>query len=540
MRRGDDAVSGWPAPPPGPHELKRRREEIESRLAIAGLRRASLDRAPRWLEPQVQARLRGFRTELEALGPLFRRFGRYLGTRLDHLEGADCLDLARLADSADPISEGEVRRRLRSEFGPQGAAAVAYLETDAIESLALSQTHRGWLTDGRMVSLKLARVTAQTSSDLAVLPDLAGHLSSLGWPVAAAGRILADFADVVARRLDLRREAEVLGLLARRPDERRLLVPRVVDALSSSRILTIELPAGAPLFPPPDAQGRTGVEAMGPTRILTDLWMRLVFDDLRIPEELSQRDVWGDKGGVVELAGGLFQPISGHDAEALWCYLVAAAREDPDAVFDALQSLTSQTEGARSLALRHHLGHVVPRRDGRFGETPPGFPEFLLSHWPVLERHGLVPKPALLAFYRGLVGLRELTGPALSHHGLREALQVAQISRGNQRLRKALDPSRITRRAEGAVKMLMELPRRLEQESRLRRMEPEVPASAEGAEPGVAKPNWTSPAIGVLLAATLLIWFLRFPTLLGPWTELAQAMTLATLGLGLLLWIWKE
>jgi hypothetical protein len=151
-----------------------------------------------------------------------------------------------------------------------------------------------------------------------------------------------------------------------------------------------------------------------------------------------------------------------------------------------------------------------------------------------------VPNPALLAFYRGLVGLRELTGPALSHHVLREALQVAQVSRGSRRLRKALDPSLITRRAEGAVKMLMELPRRLERDSRLRRLEPEGPASGDGAEPGVAKANWTSPAIGLLLAATLLIWFLRFPTLLGRWTDLAEAITLATLGLGLLLWIWKE
>jgi hypothetical protein len=220
--------------------------------------------------------------------------------------------------------------------------------------------------------------------------------------------------------------------------------------------------------------------------------------------------------------------------------VVAAGREDPDEVFYALKRLTAPIEVERSDALRHHLGHVVPRRDGRFAEAPPGFPEFLLSHWQQLERHGLVPSPALLAFYRGLVSLRELTGPALSHRVLKEALQVVQVSRGNQRLRKALDPGRLTRSAEGLVKMLMELPRRLERDRRIQRLETASPPRAAGERPLLAEPNGTSLAIGLLLGATLLLWFLRFPTLLGPWTAPAQALTMVALGLGLLRLIWNE
>ena len=520
-------------------ELRRRRTEVERRLSEAGLRRESLDQAPRWLEPRVQARLRSFRLELQALGPLFRFFGRYLGTRLDLLHGSDARDLSLLSDDAEPISEGEVYRLLRTEFGPRGATPAVQLDGGAVESLALSQTHRGLLTNGRRVWVKVARTSAQSDRDLAVVPHLAEHLSSLGWPLQAARRLVTDFADLVARRLDLGLEAEALRRFADLPEEPRLHAPRVVDALSSSRVLTIEVPRGAPLFPVQDGPGRTEVDAPGATRILTDVWMRRVFDDLQIPEELSRGDVWSTPGGEVEISGGLFHPISSGDAEALWCYLVAAGREDPDEVFDALKRLTAPIDGGRSEGLRHHLGHVVPRRDGRFAEAPPGFPEFLLSHWLQLERHGLVPNPALLAFYRGVVGLRELTGPALSHHVLREALQVAQISRGHQRLRRALDPSRITRRAEGLVKMLMELPRRLERDRRLGRLEPEGPASAQSARPGVVEPGSTSLAIGLLLAATLLLWFVRFPTSLGSWTAPAQALTLAALGLWLLRGIWK-
>lgn len=521
-------------------ERRSRRKEVERRLSEAGLRRLSLDQAPRWLDPRVQDRLKGFRAELQAQGPVFRLFGRYLGTRLDLLQGSDARDLALLSDDAEAIPESEVRSLLRSEFGGQGAGAVVQLDREAMKSLALSQTHRGLLADGRRVRVKVARTSARSDRDLAVLPDLAEYLSSLGWPVQAARRLVRDFAERVARRADLGREAEALRRLADLREEPRLRSARVIEALSTARVLTIEAPRGAPLFPGPDTPEGAGARAEGATRILTDLWMRRVFEDRLIPEELSREEVWSQEGGGVEISGGLFHPISPSDAEALWCYLVAAGRDDPDEVFHALKRLTAPVEVGASEAFRHHLGHVVPRRDGRFAEEPPGFPEFLLSHWRQLERYGLVPDPALLAFYRGVVGLRDLTGPALSHRVLKEAVQAGQISRGHQRLRKALDPSRLTRLTESLVKVLVELPRRLERDRRARRLETADPARATNAAPAAAEPKGMSLAIGLLLAGTLLLWFLRFPSLLGPWTAPAQALTLGALGLGLLFWIWRE
>ena len=117
---------------------------------------------------------------------------------------------------------------------------------------------------------------------------------------------------------------------------------------------------------------------------------------------------------------------------------------------------------------------------------------------------------------------------------------MVQISRGAERLRKALDPSRLTRRAEGLMKSLVEWPQRLERERRFGRVEPAAPANAGSPGPRAADPNGTSLAVGLLLVATLLLWFLRFPALLGPWTAPAQALTLVVLGLWLLRSIWNE
>jgi len=465
---------------------------------------------------------------------MFRRFGRYLSTRLDLLSGADCLELAGLPDRDEALSEAALRAQLRSE---RGVASLRHVDPAPVESRTLSQTHRAWLSDGRLVSLKLARLSAASRIDLGALPQLSGYLSSLGWPLRSARRVVAEFAELVARRLDLQQEAEALARLRGLPGEPRVRAPKPVPALSSRGVLTLELPPGAPLFGATPT-GPEAHDATGPTRILTDVWTQLAFEELRLPEELSADEVWRAAGGVLELTGGLFYSLSGHDADALWRYLLAAARDDPDAVFTALEALTEPARTARPQALRLQLGHVVPRRDGRFGETPPGFPELLLAHWLHAERHGFAPRPALLAFYRGLVSLRELTGPALSHEVFRESLQAIQIARGGERLRRALDPSLLARSAEGAVRLLTQLPRVLERAGLLRDGQPPSGGRAEG-EPAAGS-GWATLAAGLLLAATLVLWFQRLPNLLGPWTETAQALAVLAFGAGLLRWIWKQ
>ena len=540
MRSGGETLPERRTPATAAHALKHRQKEVERRLEGAGLVPASLEEVPRWLEPATVERGRRFRAEIGQLGAVYACFGRYLSTRLDHLAGEDCRDLAKLPDEAEPMPEDEVWQLLRSELGAAALVSLARLEPAPEQSLGLSQTHRGLLTDGRAVTVKLARTALLSDPDRAVLPKLAKHLSSLGWPLSASRHMLADFDDRLERRLDLFREAEGLGRLRRLPTEApHLGAPRVIRALSSARVLTTERLPGLVPFPGRTDERMRADDSTGPTRTLADLWMRLVFGELRILEEFSGGDVWIAPGGVLVLSGGLFQPISTPDADALWRYLIASARDDTDTVFEALQGLSQATRGARPQALRQQLGHVVPRRDGRFGAAPPGFPELLLSHWMQLARYGQVPNPSLLALYRGLVALRDLTGPALSRAVLRESLQVTQIARGSERVRKALDPSLLTRTAGGAMRMLLELPRTLERTVLLGRSADGRQPEREVREPAAADSGWTAVAVWLLLAATLLIWFQRFPALLGPWTEAAQAAILTLLGLGLLRSIWR-
>src|ERR671910_95398 len=89
-------------------DLKRRRRFVEERLRQAG--RPRLTRR----SPPPEGRLgadeqpmRRLRETLVELGPLFASFGRYLSSRIDLLPRRDCLELAAIPDSGEPLDEAE-------------------------------------------------------------------------------------------------------------------------------------------------------------------------------------------------------------------------------------------------------------------------------------------------------------------------------------------------------------------------------------------------------------------------------------------------
>jgi hypothetical protein len=177
------------------------------------------------------------------------------------------------------------------------------------------------------------------------------------------------------------------------------------------------------------------------------------------------------------------------------------------------------------------VGHVVPRRDGRFGEAPPGFPELLLSHWAQLERHGLEARPGLRAFYRGLVILRDLMGPSLSGGVLRESHQVAHVWRGVKQLQHALEPASLSRGAQRVAEALVNASRSFEQRRAAERRGEEARPESE---PGTRGAGWAGLAAGLLLAATLARGILRWPSVLAGGGRWVLALAVAVIGAALL------
>jgi hypothetical protein len=488
--------------------LGKRQDEIETRLQCIGI-----EPTRRWqdlqLESDRESRVRQFCELLPELGPLFARFGRYLSSRLDRLPAEDCHTLSGIDDRRAELSIEQIHSTLHLTLGAS-CPSMPSLEPEPIASRLLYQMHHGRLPNGRRVRVKVLR----DREDPAILDCLPDPLSGLGWSPDYLKSMILDFRSSCELDVNLAWEEAALRSLGRvSTASERFTVARVVAGASAGRVLTIEAP-----------EPHETVVSRWPNRGLADLWLHLLFEGHLAAEQLTRDDLELVTPGDLKLLGGLFRAIDHPTSESLANYLSAATADDPEAIFDALSELTDANEENRSQELRHRLRHVVPRRDGRFGPEPPGLPELLLAHWSEAIHHGLEPRPPLLAFYRGLIHLRELVGPSLSQGILREAIRVRQILRGAERARDLLPPPWLPGGAEAIVERWIRLPR----DSNRPAYEHVQSKTSRSASDG----PWIHLAVYLLLSATVVLWGYRLPEGAGQAGSWIVAVALLLLSLG--------
>jgi predicted unusual protein kinase regulating ubiquinone biosynthesis (AarF/ABC1/UbiB family) len=186
-----------------------------------------------------------FRRRLVELGPAYVKLGQVLSTRPDLLPPAYIAELARLQDDVDPIPFEAVERVVEEELGGRLSKLFADFDDAPLGSASLGQVHAAALRDGRPVVVKVQRpgIRSVLTDDLAFFRELAGFLAShttAGARVDLVGvvqqleRALADELDY---RVEARNAASFRRSLAEFP---RILVPRVIEAYSSERVLTTE------------------------------------------------------------------------------------------------------------------------------------------------------------------------------------------------------------------------------------------------------------------------------------------------------------
>jgi len=186
-----------------------------------------------------------FRKRLVELGPAYVKLGQLLSTRPDLLPESYIRELTRLQDDVEPISFEEVERVVEEELGGRLSKLFSSFEPEPLGSASLGQVHAAELRDGRAVVVKVQRphIRAALAEDVEFFREAAAFLSA---HTAAGARV--DLVGVVqqleralADELDYRTEARNGAMLRRSLAEfPRLLVPRVVEAYSTERVLTTE------------------------------------------------------------------------------------------------------------------------------------------------------------------------------------------------------------------------------------------------------------------------------------------------------------
>jgi ubiquinone biosynthesis protein len=187
----------------------------------------------------------GFRKRLVELGPAYVKLGQVLSTRPDLLPAPYIRELERLQDDVGPIPLDEVERTIEEELGGRLSKLFDAFDPEPLGTASLGQVHAAELRGGREVIVKVQRPHIRTSlaDDLEFFHEPATFMSAhtdIGTRVDVMGviqqleRALADELDY---RIEARSAATFRKMLAEFP---RLIVPKVIEAYTTERVLTME------------------------------------------------------------------------------------------------------------------------------------------------------------------------------------------------------------------------------------------------------------------------------------------------------------
>ncbi len=223
------------------------------------------------------------REALEALGPIFVKFGQVLSTRRDLLPADLADELALLQDRVPPYPSDEAIAEIEQSFGRPLDQIFGSFEPVPVASASVAQVHFATLPDGHEVAVKVLRpgIAPVIAHDLALLDTFAGLLERF-WSDGKRLKpreVVAEFSKHLADELDLMREAANCSQLRRNfTDSKLLLVPEVHWDYCTHEVMTMERMHGIPIGQT-DRLRAAGIDLKLLSRTGVELFFTQVFRD---------------------------------------------------------------------------------------------------------------------------------------------------------------------------------------------------------------------------------------------------------------------
>lgn len=241
----------------------------------------------RFQRPPKENRAVRLRLALEALGPVFVKFGQVLSTRRDLIPADIAAELALLQDQVPPFPSVLAAQTIEKALGASPHVIFKQFDVDPIASASIAQVHFAILPDGREAAVKVLRPGMRTviDKDLALMRTFANIVQRL----LADGRrlrpreVVAEFEKHLHDELDLIREASNCSQLRRNftiDTERAelLMVPEVYWDYCATNVLTMERMKGIPVSQIDRLQA-AGVDLKDLSRKGVEIFFSQVFAD---------------------------------------------------------------------------------------------------------------------------------------------------------------------------------------------------------------------------------------------------------------------
>jgi len=280
------------------------------------------------------------RQALEALGPIFVKFGQVLSTRRDLLPPDIADELAKLQDRVPPFPAEQAIAILGGVYGRPIEQVFAAFERTPVASASVAQVHLACLPDGTEVAVKVLRpgISGVIAKDLSLLDAGASLIEAL-WSDGKRLRpheVVAEFAKHLEVELDLLREASNASQLRRNFEgSRLLLVPEVYWDYCSSEVMVMQRMHGTPVSQVNELRAQ-GIDIPRLARAGVEIFFTQVFRDGFFHADMHPGNILVARDGrYVALDFGIMGTLTGIDKNYLAQNFLAFFRRDYRRVAEA-------------------------------------------------------------------------------------------------------------------------------------------------------------------------------------------------------------
>ena len=225
---------------------------------------------------------RGARRALDVAGMLggtLIKAAQFASTRPDLLPTAYTSTLSALQDRVPPQPWDAIEPAIARELGRTLSEVFDHIEPEPIAAASIAQVHRARLKNGREVAVKVQypEVEGMIEADLSSLERTFATLAHMEPQVNL--QPIADYLRwTLPLELDFRWEASAIEKLrAALADRDDVLMPEVVDGLTSGRLLVMELMEGVKVTDR-DAMVAAGIDPREVARLLNDAYADQLFN----------------------------------------------------------------------------------------------------------------------------------------------------------------------------------------------------------------------------------------------------------------------
>ncbi|MCP4606490.1 MAG: AarF/ABC1/UbiB kinase family protein [Proteobacteria bacterium] len=281
---------------------------------------------------------------------LFIKVGQLFSIMTNFLPKEFRSGLQNMQDAVPARPYFQIEKRVREELGGSPLEIFKTFDENPIASASLGQVHVATTKDGRKVAVKVQHIGVEgmSRSDLKTIKRIVGIIK-IFLHVHGLDNFYQEIRSMIFLELDFQHEAAHIGEIACNfVDSSKVVLPRVIPELSTSRVLTLEFVDGIKITDR-DRLKEVGLDPGQVAIDLTTAYCQMIFvDGVYHADPHPGNILVQEDGKIVFLDFGAIGHLSQSMRQGLSSFLEAIIKADEEQLLRALRSMGFLQRGSDS------------------------------------------------------------------------------------------------------------------------------------------------------------------------------------------------